>query len=234
MTGALSSALTSVDWSGNINNLLAELSLVEGIEGANLRIAVWANQLEKIESKSPAIGFIREMQHAGHNVACLLALGLYKPAAASMRASVECALYFTYFKSHTVELGSLIRDPSFHVTKSEIIDFHRQHTSEFLQRQGQLNLVGRLAAWYSKTSAIVHGQVPGVWSYASAVNGIKYEATIARLAVDHFVAASSLVQDIFLCCLAQEHWKFFESDMKAFVVKGMSGATKEALKLDSA
>lgn len=227
-------ALNQVDWAKNVEAISSDSSLVSDIELGSYRLAVWAAQLEQIDSKSPAIVFVREMQHAGHNAACLMGLGLYKPAAASMRAVVECALYYTYFKSHLMELATQVRDSSFYVTKAEILEFHKMHTPEFPSRQAALGFVSRLNSWYSRTSAIVHGQVPGVWSNADGIASISFYQPAAREAVSHFSDAVNLVQDAFLCCIAFEYWRFFESTAKAYILKGMQGSLKESLKLDAA
>ncbi|MFC3814140.1 hypothetical protein [Lysobacter sp. GCM10012299] len=234
MSSQLIAALNAVDWSKNIHSLSAEVDLVSEIEQGSYRLAVWAGQLEQMDSKSAATVFIREMQHAGHNAACLIGLGLYKPAAASMRSMVECALYYTYFKSHPMELATQVRDSAFYVTKAEILDFHKLHTPEFSVRQGCLGFVSRLNSWYSRTSAIVHGQIPGVWSSPGGITSISFDPRAAREVVSHFSDAVSLAQDSFLCCVAFEYWRFFESTSKAFILKGMPGGVKESLKLDSA
>lgn len=234
MSSPLITALNEVDWAENIQALSLDHELVSEIERGNYLLAVWAAQLEQIDSKSAAIVFVREMQHAGHNAACLIGLGLYKPAAASMRAVVECALYYTYFKSHLMELATQIREISFYVTKAEILEFHKVHTPEFSVRQASLGFVSRLNRWYSRTSAIVHGQVPGVWSNGGGLASVAFDHAAAREAVSHFSEAVSLVQDAFLCCIAFEYWRFFESSSKAHILKGMQGSLKESLKLDAA
>ncbi len=80
MANKLDVALGSVDWNKNVKDLCSSISIAKRIENCNLRLAVWSRQLELVEATNPAIAFMRELQHGGHNVACTIALALYKPA----------------------------------------------------------------------------------------------------------------------------------------------------------
>jgi len=233
VTAKLGAALGAVDWNLNVKNLCSSVSIANRIEDCNFRLAVWARQLELIEAANPAVAFVREMQHGGHNVACTLALALYKPAAASMRAIVECALYYSFFRSHLEELGTLVRDPKFYVAKKEILAFFSKHVQGFSERQAVLGYLQRLDGWYSKTSSIVHGQIPGTWSNGTDVSGIAHDNQILAMAVGHFEAAVGLVQDTFICVMPWT-WGVMESQAKAVFTKGMSGRVKAALGLDMA
>jgi hypothetical protein len=234
VTDELRDVLGAVDWGNNVTQLCAESILGEKIHKATLRLAVWSRQFEIIEGKGPAITFIREMQHAAHNVTCAIALGLYKPAAASMRSMVECALYFSYFRAHHQELATLIRVEDYFITKTNIVDYHIQHTPKFQQRQNALSLVRRLNRWYSTTSAIVHGQMPGVWSRVGGIAEFNYNAGFASASVSHFGEAAEIIDSIFLVCLGGELWRFFEPEAKRQIIHGVSGQIKSVLELDSA
>jgi len=234
MSAKLRAALGAVDWNANVQNLLLDDDLTARIEHCNLQLAIWARQFEAINDKNPALAFIREMQHGGHNVACTIALALYKPAASAMRSLLECALYFTYFKSHSVELCTLVRDAKFYVSKKDILFFYAKHVPDFSKRQGILNYLERLETWYSQTSAIVHGQIPGMWSNGSSVVEIGHDKVLLEEVVEHFERSIVLVRDTFLCVLGAEIWAFVEADAKAVFCKGLSGEIKAALKIDLA
>src|SRR5688572_22701680 len=96
----LAAGLKAVDWRGNVDTFIKDAGAAELVAKSQLRLATWAKQFENIEKKNPALCFVREMQVAGHQVAALIALGLYKSAAGGIRSSVENALYFTYFRLH--------------------------------------------------------------------------------------------------------------------------------------
>lgn len=234
MSTDLSAALSAINWNSICEDFCKEGQLASQVEQGNLRLAVWSNQFEKIDASNPSIAFVREMQASGHHVASLIALGLYKPAAASMRAVLECSLYYVYFRRHLAELQTLVRDPSFFVPKSEIIEFYKIHVVDFSARQSALGFLGRLNKWYSKTSAIVHGQIPGVWTPSHSLGGAPFDAVKAKEVVIHFSEAISLVQDNFLCSLAGDLWGFFETDAKNFLLHGMSGGLKQQLGLNAA
>src|SRR5260221_11290517 len=106
----LVAALKAVDWNINVDRFLNNANAVDTISKGNLRLAVGSKQLENSDKHNPALCFIRELQVAGHNVAALAALALYKPAAASMRTILEAALYYSYFRTHISELATLAID----------------------------------------------------------------------------------------------------------------------------
>lgn len=234
MSSKLTAALTSVDWNANVRALCADTDATARIERSNLRIAAWSRQIELIEAGNPALSFVREMQRAGHNVASCLAVGLYKPAASSMRSLVECSLYYAYFRSHSIELATLVRDSKYYASKRDILAFFVKHVPDFAKRQAALNYVDRLEGWYSKTSAIVHGQIPGVWSNGVSISDTAYNSSVNADAVIQFDHAAMLAQDTFLCVLGDPFWGKVESDAKKFFCKGMPGAVKSELALDTA
>src|SRR5688572_17504673 len=131
----LGAALKAVDWASNVDALCLDADLANRVEACNMRLAAWARQIETIEKGNPALAFVREMQHGGHNVAACVALGLYKPAASSMRSLVECALYYSFFRHHPAELSSLLVDDRYYVTKRDILDFCKIHVRNFKARQ---------------------------------------------------------------------------------------------------
>jgi hypothetical protein len=234
MATILSKALKSVDWTVNVDLLCSNDALAERIQACNMRLAVWGRQIEKTEAGTPSLSFVREMQHAGHHAACLIGLALYKPAAASMRTVLECALYHGYFRVHIAELATLVRDDKYYVSKKEIIDFFNKHQPGFIAVQSKLGFVSHLEAWYSKASAIVHGQIPGAWSKGKGISEFVPDELLAENAILHFEELVMLVQDLFLCTIAQEHWSNFSTEAKKFILKGMPGETKTLLKLDAA
>ena len=134
----LDEALGRVDWKANIDAFLTDTEAAKRIGDANLRLAIWAKQLENAVRGNAALPFVREMQLAGQNVAVLIALSLYKPAAGAVRAVFETALYYTYFRTHPVELASLVRNEGFYLEKREILDFHKIHTNGFSEKQRKL------------------------------------------------------------------------------------------------
>ena len=79
----LEKELKKVDWDRNRDNFLQDKNNVTRLTAANLRLAIWARQLEAADRENPALCFIREMQASGHHVAIVTSLGLYKVAAAS-------------------------------------------------------------------------------------------------------------------------------------------------------
>lgn len=230
----LEAGLNAVDWQKNVADFLALPNAKDEISKANLRIAIWAKQFEKIDHGNPALCFVREMQIAGQDVAAASALSLYKCAASSIRNIVETALYYSYFRNHPKELETLVRDSKYYLSKEDILEYHKKHTPNFLKHQEKLNLIGKLNPWYSNVSAIVHGQIPGAWIEHKALSEISLNTTTLNVVVKTFCDGEEIVHLLFLCTTGHELWDFFSSSAKKELIHGLSGEIKATLGLDAA
>lgn len=230
----LKDALGAVDWNGHVADFSKDAKILERIEACNAYMAHWAIQFEVICKGNPALTFVRDMQSSGHHVAALLALSMYKPAAAAMRGAFESALYFSYFESHPIELATLVRDKDYYLDKKTVVEHHRLHALNFNENQQLLGLLSRLNAWYSDTSAIVHGQLPGVWVPSASLAEVAPDGKTLGLAVRHFEACVDIINRLFLCCFASRYWCFFEKMSKQVILKGYSAEQRKSLGLDLA
>jgi hypothetical protein len=230
----LKAAVTAVAWDDNVKAFLSDQPAIDRLAQANMRLAVWARQLETADAGNPALSFIREMQIAGQHVAALIALSLYKPASAQIRGVFECALYYTYFRTHYSELATLVRNTDYYVDKKEVLDFHKLHSPKFAELQHKLGLVANISKWYSKTSAIVHGQIPGSWVDHTKIADIKPIKATQDLAIELFVQGVEVVHRLLLCTVGQTLWDRFSTTAKKQLLAGLPGDQKSALGLDSA
>jgi hypothetical protein len=230
----LEAALSGVDWNSNVAVFLKDTANSEIIARANMRLAIWSRQLENTDVGNPALSFIREMQVAGHHVPALTSLALYKPAAASMRIVFETALYYTYFRKHPSELATLVRDKSYFVTKSEIIDYHKLHTPDFKVLEQCFGLVGRIEEWYGFVSSLIHGQIPGHWNTHIDFTKLKHVNSIIPAVTKAFQDGEEIVHYLFLCTVGRELWDGFSSPAKKQLLSGIAGDRKAALGLDAA
>jgi hypothetical protein len=229
----LPSVLKGIDWQANIDAAFADSALLAKIENALQRIAQWAAQLESVDHGNPALCFIREAQIAAHQCSALIGLCLYKAAATSARTMVETLLYYTYFRTHPSELTTLVRVEKYYVSKSEILEYHRMHTPKFMELQEIFGLLGNLEAWYSKVSAVIHGQIPGAWNAHSALREIGFSKDTHELAVECFVSGEVIFHQIMLCTCGKQIWAGFTPFAKTFLLKGIPGDKKTSLSLDS-
>ncbi|WP_146188314.1 hypothetical protein [Methylosinus sporium] len=234
LTNKFKAAITAVDWNSNVCDFLSDQPAIERLAAANLRLAVWSRQLENADAGNPALSFIREMQIAGQHVAALVALSLYKPASAQIRAVFECALFYTYFRTHHSELATLVRSPEYFLDKKEIIDYHKVHSEKFSELQHKIGLVSQINKWYSKISAIVHGQIPGSWVGYTKIADIKTAKPTYNSAIDLFIQGVDIVHRLLLCTVAQVLWNKFSTTAKKQLLAGMSGEQKSAMGLDAA
>jgi hypothetical protein len=229
----LPTVLKSVDWIANIDAAFQDASMLAKLEQALYRIAVWSKQLETADSGNPALCFIREMQVAAQQSTALLGLCLYKASAASTRTLLETCLYYTYFRTHPEELATLLRVDKYFVSKSEVLDYHRNHTRMFIEYQDLFGLVGNLEKWYSNISAVIHGQIPGAWNAHSALGEIGFNPETHCLAAGTFLSGEELVHQILLCTAGKQLWTSFSPDAKTVLVKGLAGEKRAGLGLDA-
>ncbi|TWA91351.1 hypothetical protein [Bradyrhizobium stylosanthis] len=230
----LAAALAAVNWAQNVQNFLGDQVAAEGIAKANMRVAVWSRQFENSDKGNPALCFVREMQVAGTHVAALVALALYKPAAASMRAMLETGLYYTYFRTHPSELASLVRNADYFIDKRELLDYHKRHTAEFTALQAKLGLLSRLDKWYSEISAVVHGQVPGAWVEQHTLAKTSNIVATQKLVVEKFIDGTDILHRLFLCTAGKALWDTFSTEAKRELLRGLPGDAKAELALDIA
>lgn len=228
--GSLASALGGVDWTRNVKNSLQEKSNVKRLEACAHRIALWSHEIQSVDPDNPALAFVREMQSSCISAIACLSTGLYKPAAGAMRSCIETALYFTYFSCHPSELTTLIRDERYYVSKRDIIEFHKTHTERFSDRQRDLGFLSNLDRWYSKISAIVHGQIPGVWTSGDLAN-TAFAKDAMEAATNEMETAGNLINELFLLTCARIYWASLNPHSKAVFIKGLSGKQKTALNL---
>jgi hypothetical protein len=230
----LAVALSQVDWQGNIKAFVQDAASVNVIVDANVRLAVWARQFETHDRGNASLCFVREMQAASHHVAALTALALYKPSAAAMRAMMETALYYSYFRSHPSELATLVRDPDFFISKADVLEYHKRHTPDFGKLQQRLGLVSGISKWYGFVSSVVHGQIPGKWSDHRSLAEIKYRKPTVEVVARTFREGEELVHRLFLCTVGRELWDTFSTPAKQHLILGLPGPLRAALGIDSA
>jgi hypothetical protein len=191
-------------------------------------VALWNDALIFQDFDNPALPYLQEMKSSGFYVPACLSLGLHKPAATLMRAVVENALYFSYFRDHPVELRTAASAGKYYVDRTAVLEYHDTHTFRFKERQAAVGFKGLLNSWYSDMSSIVHGQVPGVWSSRS-LKETAFDPSICEIAVEKFKTCVSIVNLLFLVTTPHEIWEGIRPDTRALFLKGLSAKKKQAL-----
>lgn len=227
----LISAVSAVRWQTNISSFSKQHDLKETVAKVNHRLAVWAKQFETADSGNPALAFVREMQIQGHYTSTLIALALYKPAASAMRAMFESALYYTYFRTHPIELNTLVRDLDYFLDKTTILEFHKKHSVEFLSKQKHFGLLSCIGSWYGTQSAIIHGQLPGKWTTHRRLQDISFQEVVCEEAVAAFEEGARITHWLFLCTIDVIIWNKIGKTAKEYLLKGLSADSKRSLKL---
>jgi hypothetical protein len=231
---SLATALGAIDWKKNVQHVLSKPDIVQAFDSGALRIATWSRQFENTDKGNAALCFVRDMQISAQYTATCAALALYKPAASTMRAMFESALYYTYFRSHLSELRTLAKGSGYYMDKSELIEYHKQHTEGFSTNEQQLGLLQQMKTWYAKISSVIHGQLPGEWVAHTALSDLKHNDKMLANVVDRFKVAEELTHKLFLCTAGQELWNGFSTAAKQSLCKGLSAAVRGKLGLDLA
>lgn len=232
MTQDLASALVSINWTNNVTEFATKRALVKRFDAGCRRLAIWNNQIGFQDVDGIALPFLQEMQASGYYVAATVAVGLYKPAAASMRSAVENALYYTYFRHHSQELLTQLSVPKFYVDKKSILEFHKTHTAGFSERQQKLGFISQLDSWYSRMSAIIHGQVPGVWSSRSLYD-TGYAEGLVKAALAEFLKAVRLIDELLLLTIGIEFWEGFHPEARRLLVDKLPVKTLQTCGLET-
>ena len=149
-----------------------------------------------------------------------------------MRSVLETAMYYSYFRTHHAELETLARNDGYYVDKSDILEFHKEHTRNFMKMQEALGLLSRLNSWYGKVSSLVHGQVPGAWIEHTSVKDIKPIKITQDLAIQTFTEGVEVVHRFLLCTTGKQLWDTFSPSSKKFLLSGLHGNVKKTLQLE--
>ena len=230
MAAGLSDVLKSVDWNDNVAKFTVGTARVRKLTACCEKISLFTHELSFQDFDNPALPFLQEMKAASFQVPACLALGLVKPAAGLMRAAVENALYFSYFRVHAAELMTLRLDDTYYVTKRALVEYHKKHTQYFSVRADKLGLLNGLDNWYATISAIVHGQIPGVWSSKS----LAQTASLGQKAnepIKLFERAARLIQLVFLTTIPLEEWESISPIGRKKLLSGLSAAERATLGL---
>lgn len=228
----LRKALGLIDGKVLAAEFLADAAAVTAVAAACERLALWTNVLRTAEPENLATPFLFEMQRSSHDVAALLASAFYVPAAAAMRTACETALYYTYFRNHAAELTTLAMQPEYFISKAEVLDFHKQHSPHYRRVGRDFGFPGVLDTWYSRVSAIVHGQLPGAWGRRLALEDTKHEPPVLKVALATFTEGVEVIHLLLLLTAGVELWGRFHHEAKKALLKGMPAQRRTLLGLD--
>ena len=198
--------LKNIDWNSSRDDFFQkEDNQLSELEHYLQILGHWAKSLETIYQHNPALPFLREAQVSAQDFISVYSLSLYKNSAASMRTIFESVLYFSYFKDHSVELQSVSRD-KFHLSRSQIINYHEKHTENFSSIYKKTSLDSILDNMYSDVSNIVHSSQPGIWHQRAILGKKKYNSLIASETAKLFIQTIKVINLLLLCTLSYDEW----------------------------
>ncbi|ELP6741180.1 hypothetical protein WD376_004259 [Vibrio vulnificus] len=211
----------SVNWNENCTSAVDDTEIYTIGEKSLVKLSNWCRQIENVYNNNPSLPFIREAQVSAQDFFCLVSLGLYKSSASSLRTILESFLYFSYFKDHPVELNSLINVAKYYISKADILAYHNLHTPDFTDRSRRVGLTSRLEKSYAKISAIVHGQMPGVWHSSPSLANKRYDKDLVKEAINEFVEVVGIVNLMMLMLISDEDWNNIDQKVKAILINGV-------------
>ncbi|MEZ9481916.1 hypothetical protein AB4163_19225 [Vibrio splendidus] len=214
-------AVCSVNWNENCTSAVDDVDIYSVGEKSLAKLANWCRQIENIYNNNQSLPFIREAQVSAQDFFCLVSLGLYKSSASSLRTILESFLYFSYFKDHPIELNSLINVDNYYISKADVLAYHKLHTPNFTKYSRDVGLTSRLEKSYAKISAIVHGQMPGVWHSSASLANKKYEKELVKEAINEFVEVIVIVNLMMLILISDEDWNNIDHKVKAILINGV-------------
>ena len=217
----LKSALGAVDWNSNVTKFVQGTTRLNKLTTCCSRIGLFTHEISFQDFDNPALPFLQEMKASAFQIPACLALGLAKPAAGLMRATVESALYYTYFRVHPQELRTLVTKAAYYVSRRQIIEYHKQHTPNFGKLDEKICLVDKMEKWYGEISSIVHGQIPGVWTSKSLANTAALQEE-AKAPIKIFERATEIIQLTFLMTISNEDWEGINPIARNHLLKGLS------------
>jgi hypothetical protein len=96
--------------------------------------------------------------------------------------------------------------------------------------QETLGLLSSLNTWYGKISAIIHGQIPGIWTDHSIAT-TKYSADNAKFVIEEFSQAVKIINSWLLSTINIHTWEGISSPSRTMFLKGLSPSQKGRLGL---
>lgn len=229
-TSILRDTLDSIDWNSRSKSFLSTSTNLECVAKILHRTALWARQIESTDDANPALCFVRMVQIESYHACALISLSLYKPAAAAMRAMLESALYYIYFRTHPSELATLAQDDTYYIEKAEIIAYMERHVPDFKEKQKLFDLKRRIEKWYKTMSGLVHSQIPNSWVSYASLEQVNHNAKHLDDALNHFAEGDKLIHELYLVTLS-DLWTGFDMDARRLLLQGLSGTVKGTLGL---
>jgi len=231
---ALEKALRAIDYSKLTDEFLAHPLAKEIVTGCAQKISLWSNALRDADPSCLANPFLAEMQRACHDIAALFALALYVPSAAAMRSMAETCLYYTYYRTHSVELVTLASGSDHYISKKEMLEFHKIHTPTYRSHAHAIGIPSKFNDWYSELSSIVHGQLPGKWGKRLSLADTKHSVNTLDDALKKLQDGVEAIHLLLCLTAGNDLWSRFHPKVKTALLKGMKAEHRGLLGLDGA
>ncbi|EIA1590742.1 hypothetical protein ACP1UU_004483 [Vibrio alginolyticus] len=219
-------AITSIDWNKIVSESMANKKQISVLESELEILQYWLRELINFHSKNRALPFLYEGHSSINDFSCAISLGLYKLSASSIRTILEAFLNFSYYKDHSVELTTLVKNNSFYLGKKDIIEYHKLHTLLFNERSEQLNTVDLLNKLYKEVSQIIHGQVPGKWNNCSKLDETSYQSEMLDATITMFSRLVKIINIFLISSLSDEEWNSLNVRSKSLFLKGLTSEKK--------
>lgn len=159
----------------------------------------WMDYLKQSELTGCCDEILDSLRATAVEASGCISLGLVRPAIFALRAQIDAAVAWLYFKDHPVEWDHLIRTGEGFKSRGEILEFFTKCVDKFSQRFSILSAHKKRTVDqpYRLLSAHIHGQSKQVVPTFKNLEAMVYPENRCKEAVKLQVEVAEYISDIF-------------------------------------
>lgn len=182
------------------------VALSQEIENNSLLLLAWIEYLHKFHITGTANELLSAIHSSIMETASCISLGLVRPALFSMRSQIDLALFWLYFKDHSVEWDHVNKTGDGFKLKKEILEYLRTHDKGFDNRYGILKLISTRheVDTYRLLSAHIHGQSKPVLPATTQLQDVVRDITICNECAVVAKETAEYINDIMISVYANK------------------------------
>ena len=189
--------------------------VISGGEQACKPLVLWLHYVRANHSTGTADSLLEATASAAREAMACLALGLVRPALASLRAQIDMSLAWLYFKDHPVEWQRVQDTGEGFQLKSDVLKYLAETIEKYKSRFGLLRdcKSRQLDDPFRLLSAHMHGQsemtLPAVNELKDIVGTAAAQSDVLRLQAE----CSEFINDVFWSVFA-DRWASIPTELR--------------------
>ncbi|WP_459592456.1 hypothetical protein [Bradyrhizobium diazoefficiens] len=187
---------------GHVSGPAVDLGLQH--HSAILPVLHWVDYLKKSQLTGCCDDILDGVRATLVEASGCIALGLIRPALFALRAQIDAALAWLYFKDHPIEWEHLLRTGDGFKARLEVIEYLGRFIERYLARFAVLNShrTRTVEQPYRVLSAHIHGQSSLVLPTFQNLAAMVYPEQRCAEAITLQSDVAEYINDIFLACYA--------------------------------